>query len=71
MKRFACPYCTSSEGYYRVEQARLIRHFSWKGVELHKDIDEVTYVGTKLKCIRCQEVVTSFVKGVHRELDNE
>jgi DNA primase catalytic subunit len=40
MKRFTCPYCTSSAGYYRVEQARLIRHFSWEGVELHNDIDE-------------------------------
>ena len=65
-----CPYCNSTEGYYRVEQARLIRHFNWLGTELVEAVDEVNYVGTKLKCIRCQEVVTSFVKGLHRELDN-
>jgi hypothetical protein len=65
-----CPYCDQDAGYYRVEQARLIRHFGWDGVERTEAIDEVTYEGSKLKCIRCQEVVTSFVKGLHKELDN-
>lgn len=71
MKRFACPYCESTAGYYRVEQARLVRHFDFQGNEVTEAIDEVTYVGSKLKCIRCQEVVTSFVKGVKRELGYE
>lgn len=70
MSRATCPYCDSSEGYWRVEQARLIRSFEWAGNERCEAIDEVTYTGTQLKCLACNETVTSFVKGLHRELDN-
>lgn len=69
--RRSCPYCDSKKGFYRVEQARLIQHFDWDGNEEDTDIDEITYVGSKLKCSQCQEVVTSFVKGLHRDLANE
>ena len=68
--RQICPYCESSRGYYRVEQARLLRSFDWSGAELHESVDEISYEGTQLKCVKCDEVVTSFVRGLHRELDN-
>ncbi|MFT5483315.1 MAG: hypothetical protein ACI9GW_001972 [Halieaceae bacterium] len=66
-----CPYCDGDAGYYFIEQVRQNVWCNFDGIENSRSADMVQYTGSKLRCIKCDETITSFVHGVHKELDNE
>jgi len=68
---FVCPFCDSNVGYYYVESSRYHVNRKWDGELIDCNSDEIIYTGTKLQCIKCDEVVTSFVRHVERELCDE
>ena len=68
----SCPYCQSTAGYYQIQQVRRHANFDWNNAHfISYDNEGVFYKGKAYRCIDCDEKVTSFVKAVHRELDNE
>ncbi len=62
-----CPYCQSTQGYYRIQQVRRLRISAWDGTYLEDEDENVFYEGQTLRCISCDVKVTSFVKGLERE----
>lgn len=66
--RTACPYCESIRGYYRIQQVKRLRITAWDGGVIEDQDEKVFYEGQTLRCISCDEKVTSFVKGLGREI---
>ncbi len=66
----SCPYCENETGYYLNQQVKRRRTFTWTGSLMSNENEEVFYEGKTMRCLACHEKVTSFVKGVHREMDN-
>lgn len=72
MKRsfLACPYCSSELGYYQIQHVKRHMQYGWVGRFLSHEKTKVFYSGKKLRCIKCDEIVTSYVKGLEMESDN-
>ena len=66
-----CPYCESALGYYQVEQVKRHARYSFNGRFIDHTVQDIFYQGKTQRCLDCNEKVTSFVKGVHRDLDND
>ena len=60
----SCPYCDSPRGYYQVQQVKRLRTSAWDGTFLEDQDESVFYEGKTLRCISCDEKVSSFVKGL-------
>lgn len=63
-----CPYCDSALGYYQAQQVKRLAKYSWQGRFMSHQVDNIFYQGKTLRCIDCDEKVTSFVKAVQREV---
>jgi hypothetical protein len=63
----ACPYCQSIRGYVRIQQVKRLRIYAWDGTYLEDQDENIFYEGKALRCISCDEKVTSFVRGLARE----
>lgn len=66
----SCPYCQSRLGYYQVEQVKRQARYSWDGRFIDHTVENVFYQGKTMRCLDCDEKVTSFAIGVQREMDN-
>ena len=62
-----CPYCDSPRGYYQIQQVKRLRISTWDGTYLEDHDEKVFYEGQTLRCISCNEKVSSFVKGLERK----
>lgn len=67
----SCPHCQGTAGYYQVQQVRRHQNHTWDGSFSGWDNEGIFYKGKAYRCIDCEEKVLSFVKGLHREIDNE
>lgn len=70
MSRYTCPYCESAKGYYKYRGVKVAEHYSFAGV-FDKQVEiETVYQHEKVFCRSCNAQIESFVRHVHRELDN-
>lgn len=66
----SCPYCQGTAGYYQVQQVRRHCEFNWDACHTIYSNTSIYYKGKAYRCIDCDEKITSWVQGLHRELDN-
>lgn len=63
----SCPYCGSLVGYYQNQQVKRKAMYCWDGTPTASLDDKIFYHGKTMRCLKCDEKVTSFVKGLGRE----
>ena len=70
MTDYTCPYCDSDKGYYHYRSIKQAEHYSFAGVWDHSAEIEEQYRHEKMYCRNCNIHINSFIKHVHREMDN-